>query len=84
MITIKEIADLADVSTTTISNVIHGKTDKMKPDTLERISKILKEKKYIANMGARLTASNRSRLIGIIINNPSTEDKNALQDPYIG
>jgi len=84
MITIKEIADLAGVSTTTISNVIHGKTEKMKPDTLERINKILEEKNYIPNLGARLTASNRSKLIGVIINNPSTEDKNALQDPYNG
>jgi LacI family transcriptional regulator len=84
MITIKEIADLAGVSTTTISNVIHGKTDKMKPDTLERINEILKEKNYIPNLGARLVASNRSKLIGVIINNPSTEDKNALQDPYTG
>ena len=28
MITIKEIADMANVSTTTVSNVIHGKTQR--------------------------------------------------------
>lgn len=83
MVTIKEIADLANVSTTTVSNVIHGKTEKMAPATRERITKILKEKNYVMNMGARLIACNNSRLIGVIINNPSTEDKNALQDPYV-
>lgn len=83
MITIKEIAEMANVSTTTVSNVIHGKTAKMAPATRDRIARILKEQNYVTNMGARLIACNNSRLVGVIINNPSTEDKNALQDPYV-
>lgn len=82
MVTIRDIADLANVSTTTVSNVIHGKTDKVSPETRARIEQILREQNYITNMGARMIASNRSNLIGVIINNPSSEDKNALQDPY--
>lgn len=82
MVTIKDIATLANVSTTTVSNVIHGKTDKMSPETKGRIEQILQEQNYITNMGARMIASNRSHLIGVIINNPNSEDKNALQDPY--
>lgn len=73
---------MANVSTTTVSNVIHGKTEKMSPATRDRVEQILKEQNYITNMGARMIASNRSHLIGVIINNPHTEDKNALQDPY--
>lgn len=82
MVTIKDIADIANVSTTTVSNVIHGKTEKMSPETKQRIEQLLREKNYITNMGARMIASNRSNLIGVLINNPSSEDKNALQDPY--
>lgn len=82
MVTIKDIADIANVSTTTVSNVIHGKTEKMSPETKEKIERILREKNYITNMGARMIASNRSNLIGVLINNPNSEDKNALQDPY--
>lgn len=82
MITIKEIADMANVSTTTVSNVIHGKTQRMSPETKSRIERILKEQNYITNMGARMIASNHSKLIAVIINNPNSEDKNALQDPY--
>ncbi len=37
MITIKEIADMANVSTTTVSNVIHGKTQRMSPETKSRV-----------------------------------------------
>ena len=33
----KEIADMANVSTTTVSNVIHGKTQRMSPETKSRV-----------------------------------------------
>ena len=34
--TIKEIAERAGVSTTTVSNVIHGKTKKVSPATIQK------------------------------------------------
>lgn len=36
MATIKEIAELAGVSTTMVSNVIHGKTKKVSPSTIQQ------------------------------------------------
>ena len=42
MATIKEIAELAGVSTTTVSNVIHGKTNKVSPAMIEKINHLIK------------------------------------------
>ena len=43
MIRIKDIADRAGVSPTTVSNVIHGKTGRVSKATVEKINRILKE-----------------------------------------
>ena len=43
MVTIKEMAQELGVSTTTVSNVIHGKTKEVSPANIERIQKILKK-----------------------------------------
>lgn len=43
MTTIREIAELADVSTTTVSNVIHGKTKRVSPATIQKIERLIKE-----------------------------------------
>lgn len=40
MATIKEIAQRAGVSTTTVSNVIHGKTKKVSPANIEKIDQM--------------------------------------------
>lgn len=41
--TIKEIAERAGVSTTTVSNVIHGKTKKVSPATIQKIEGLIRE-----------------------------------------
>ena len=46
MVTIKEMAQELGVSTTTVSNVIHGKTKEVSPANIERIQKILKKYDY--------------------------------------
>lgn len=67
MIRIKDIAEKAGVSPTTVSNVIHGNTKKVSKETIERIQGILKEFDYVPSMSARMLAENRSRLIGVMI-----------------
>ena len=46
MVTIKEMAQELGVSTTTVSNVIHGKTKEVSLANIERIQKILKKYDY--------------------------------------
>lgn len=83
MITIKEIAESLNVSTATVSNVIHGHLDKMSPEMAQRIRQKLEEYHYIPNMGARMLAKGDSEIIGVITNYPNREEKLALQDPFV-
>ena len=49
MVTIKEIAEKLGVSTTTVSNVIHGKTRKMSAETRKKIEEALVRYHYVAD-----------------------------------
>lgn len=81
--TIKEIAEALNVSTATVSNVIHGHLEKMSPDTAEMIRKKIEEYQYIPNMGARMLAKGASQIIGVVTNYPNRKEKFALQDPFV-
>lgn len=63
-ITMKEIAEIAGVTKTTISRYFNG--GYIKKETKEKISKIIKEYNYEPNTFARLKAK-RSYIIGIIV-----------------
>lgn len=84
MVTIKEIANRLGVSTTTVSNVIHGKTSEVSPATIELVQKMLKECGYVPNMGARNLAQNQSRIIGIVMKERKGRYTNLLSDPFYG
>ena len=47
---IADIAEELGLSTTTVSNVIHGKTKKISDETVKRVQALLAEKKYSPNM----------------------------------
>lgn len=83
MITIKEIAGMLNVSTTTVSNVVHGKTKEVSPATVERIRKVLDEYHYTPNISARNLASSRSKIIAVIIKHYHDLDNNRLKDPFV-
>lgn len=84
MITIKEMANMLDLSTTTVSNVIHGKTSEVSKSTVEKVQKMLEEYEYIPNISARNLASNKSNIIGVgmVINRKG--HINYLKDAFIG
>lgn len=73
MITIKEIAKQLDMSATTVSNVIRGKTKEVSPETIARVQKFLDEVDYVPNISARNLAQNKSKIIGVVIK--TTEDR---------
>lgn len=66
-VTIDEIARLAGVSKTTVSRVLSGKTNLVKEETLEIISKVIKEQNYKPNITARSLRTKKTRLIGLIL-----------------
>lgn len=70
MIRIKDIAEQAGVSPTTVSNVIHGNYSKVSKKTVERIEKFLAETEYVPSMGAMMLAGGNSRIIGVLVGEP--------------
>ena len=63
---IKEVARLAKVSTATVSRTING-SDKVTPETSERVRRAIEELGFYPNTWARALGSGRSSLYGLII-----------------
>ena len=63
---IREVARKANVSTATVSRTING-SDKVAPETAERVRLAIAALNYYPNTNARALGSGRSRLFGLII-----------------
>jgi DNA-binding LacI/PurR family transcriptional regulator len=63
---IREVARKANVSTATVSRTING-SDKVSPETAERVRAAIQQLNYYPNTNARALGSGRSRLYGLII-----------------
>ena len=83
MITIKEIAEQLGLSTTTVSNVIHGKTGEVSAETIGRVQAYLEKVNYIPNMGARNLARNQSRIICLVLKEWGEKYPNIFADPFV-
>lgn len=84
MITIKDMAEMLGISTTTISNVIHGKTSEVSKKTVEKVQMMLEEYNYIPNINARNLAQNQSRIIGVALKAWKDKYENMISDPFMG
>lgn len=82
MVRIKDIAKQANVSPTTVSNVIHGNTQKVSKATIEKIQKLLDDVSYVPSMGARMLAENRSRIIGVLLGSKADKRRNGQGDAF--
>ncbi len=83
MIRIKDIADRAGVSPTTVSNVIHGKTGRVSKETIEKINRILEEMEYVPSISARMLANNSSGLIGVALGFAKKGNAFSFEDPFV-
>ncbi|MDR2619093.1 MAG: LacI family DNA-binding transcriptional regulator, partial [Treponema sp.] len=81
MITIKQIAEIAGVSPSTVSNVLQGRTHKMTKETLERVRQVISENDYVSNMSGRTLGRYGSKLIGVVMNFDQRDEVNAIKDP---
>ena len=72
------------ISTTTVSNVINGKTSEVSQKTAEKVQKLLDEYDYVPNMNAKNLAQNHSRLIGIVLKRRKDKYENIFTDPFHG
>ncbi|MBV9546834.1 MAG: LacI family DNA-binding transcriptional regulator [Chloroflexi bacterium] len=64
--TIEEIAELADVSRSTVSRVLNNHRS-VRPDVRARVQQIIQEQRYAPRAAARSLASRRSNALGLLI-----------------
>lgn len=60
-ITIRDIAERAGTSKTTVSFFLNGKTDKMSEETQARIAQVIKETNYRPSIAARSLNAKETR-----------------------
>lgn len=80
---IRDIAEDLGLSTATVSNVIHGKTQKVSEETVKRVQEQLERRQYIPNMAGILLAQNDSKIIGVVINDHAKYEGHVLEDGFI-
>lgn len=82
MATMKDIAQRLGVSCTTVSNVLHGNTKRVSPETVNKINQLIQELGYVPNMSARSLVSNSSKVIAFVNHVVVDENTNFLEDPF--
>lgn len=82
MVTIRDIAQATGVSTTTVSNVIHGRANRVSAETIQNINNAIRDLGYIPNMAARSLVSRSSKVIGFVNHVFKRETANFMSDPF--
>lgn len=78
-----DIAEELGLSTATVSNVIHGKTNKVSDETVQRVTALLEKRQYIPSMAGILLAQNSSGIIGVFVNDHPKYAGHTLRDGFI-
>ena len=78
-----DIAEELGLSTATVSNVIHGKTNKVSDETVQRVMALLEKRQYIPSMAGILLAQNSSGIIGVFVNDHPKYAGHTLRDGFI-
>ncbi len=82
MVTIRDIAQATGVSATTVSNVIHGKDNRVSAETIQKINDAIKQLGYVPNMSARSLVSSSSKVIGFVNHAFGRKVANVMEDPF--
>jgi DNA-binding LacI/PurR family transcriptional regulator len=65
--TIQDVASLAGTSASTVSNLLNGRTERMRPETRRRIERAVEQLGYRANEVARQLKTGHAPIIGLVI-----------------
>lgn len=82
VVTIEDIAKEAGVSTTTVSNVIHGRTNKVSGNTVDLINEIIRRRGYVPNLSARALKIRSSKLVALINHLEGGDREKFWSDPF--
>ncbi|MEJ7837682.1 MAG: LacI family DNA-binding transcriptional regulator [Thermomicrobiales bacterium] len=66
-VTIQEVAALAGTSTSTVSNLLNGRIERMRPETKQRIEVAMEQLGYQANQAARQLKTGQAPILGLVI-----------------
>jgi DNA-binding LacI/PurR family transcriptional regulator len=66
-VTIQDVARVAGVSPSTVSNLLNGRNERMRPETLERVQRAIAQLGYSPNRAARHLKTGRVEMIGVIV-----------------
>lgn len=77
-VTIKDIAEMAGTSKTTVSFYLNGKTEKMSEETKQRIAEVIEKTNYQPSIVARSLNSKNSKLIGVLIGDITNSFSNQI------
>lgn len=66
-VTIHQVAAAAGVSATTVSNFLMGRSERMQPETRDRVSSAIEHLGYRPNRAARALRTGRASSIGLIV-----------------
>lgn len=80
---ISDIAQELNLSTATVSNVIHGKTQKISDETVSRVMELVEKRGYFPKNAALLMAQNSSKIIGVFLNDHEKYEGHTLDDFFI-
>lgn len=75
-ITIRDVAEEAGVSISTVSRVLNDKDD-VAPETYARVQDVIRELGYTSSLAAKSMRSRRTNVIGLIV--PDVEDSFSIQ-----
>ncbi len=67
MATIQDVARRAEVSVSTVSNVLNGRADRMRPETLARVQQAIAELQYSPSQLARQLKTGETPLLGLLV-----------------
>ena len=82
MVTIKQIAEEAGVSTATVSNVLNGNHARVSKETAEKVKQIIKKHAYHPNLVARGLIAKETKIIAVLLPARFHDDLNLLEDTY--
>ncbi|MFI6830085.1 LacI family DNA-binding transcriptional regulator [Kribbella sp. NPDC050241] len=66
-VTIRQIAEMSEVSVSTVSNVLNGRTLRMSAETLERVRGVISTLRYRPSSIARGLVTGRTATIGLVV-----------------